>query len=144
MIAVYFRAWAYVVTNHVSLTTKLSTEASEMLSGSIQGAERTERFMHIIRFKIEAEPYPPLMLLLSLGFRAKQKDNRDKVYGLLALMAPHISSAIVTDYGQSVAQVYYKFARAVIKATGQPARYCLPRTAKRTEEEEIAATVLGS
>ncbi|KAK8095076.1 hypothetical protein PG997_001761 [Apiospora hydei] len=53
------------------------------------------------------------------GALAQQKDERDKVYGLLSLMDPDIHNAVKVDYNKPYPIVYQEFARCVVEKTGR-------------------------
>jgi hypothetical protein len=57
---------------------------------------------------------PDLCSLMQLAHNSRQKDDRDKIYGLLGLFDQGLQAAIRPDYTQSTARVYTGFARAVI------------------------------
>ncbi|KAF2439782.1 HET-domain-containing protein [Karstenula rhodostoma CBS 690.94] len=57
------------------------------------------------------------MPLLDLARQSDASNLRDKIYGILGLMAPNVVPLVGLDYGHSVEQVYTDFARQYIQAT---------------------------
>ena len=57
------------------------------------------------------------MCMLDLGRKSLATDPRDKVYGLLGMMAAPVSDQIVPDYSATLAQVFTDFAKAFIVAS---------------------------
>jgi hypothetical protein len=57
------------------------------------------------------------LILLSRAHQRLCKDQRDKVYGILALASPELLKHIAADYGQPVGSVYRDVFVAVVKHT---------------------------
>ena len=55
--------------------------------------------------------------MLDLGRKSLARDPRDKVYGVLGMMAAPVSDQIVPDYSATLAQVFTDFAKAFIVAS---------------------------
>ncbi|KAF2997713.1 hypothetical protein E8E13_006810 [Curvularia kusanoi] len=60
---------------------------------------------------------PQYMPLLDLARHSDASNPRDKIYGLLGLMDPAVSSVVTLDYNLSVEDVYTEFTRQYIEAT---------------------------
>jgi hypothetical protein len=58
---------------------------------------------------------PSMTVVLDLCRKANVTDPRDKVYGILGLLPPNIAASISPDYELSYEQVFYQFARTMIK-----------------------------
>lgn len=56
--------------------------------------------------------------VLDMGQRAKCKDPRDHVYGLLGLLPSRISQSLVPDYNKPELEVYQDFAGVLLNVTG--------------------------
>lgn len=59
-----------------------------------------------------------LTVLLDLGQKAVCKDPRDKVFGLLGVLPPQLSLAIIPDYQTTKENVFTKFAEILLDAYG--------------------------
>jgi len=57
---------------------------------------------------------PQFMCLLDLARKSDATDQRDKVYGMLGLMEPAVSTQIDPDYNLPVEEVYVSFAQKYI------------------------------
>jgi len=55
-----------------------------------------------------------LLPILDIGRRCLVSDDRDRVYGMLALLPPELSAHIMPDYTKGVGEVYASFAKAMI------------------------------
>lgn len=64
-----------------------------------------------IQMKLKA---PQTLPILDVARRCLVSDNRDRVFGLLGLMAPEITRRTILDYTISTARVYESFAAALI------------------------------
>jgi hypothetical protein len=113
------------------------TESVEQVEGDLRLALWSERYIFwvttmkrammicIISRYLEAAPTLSLgfsfevaaPLMLSLSKSAQQSDMRDKVYGILGMVDPGITSKIEPDYQSSVPQVLIAFTKAVITST---------------------------
>ncbi|KAH8672888.1 heterokaryon incompatibility protein-domain-containing protein [Tricladium varicosporioides] len=71
--------------------------------------------------------YLELKHIFSIGRGAQQSDPRDKVYALLALMAPSIANQINPNYSAEVLDIYTDFAKKAIDSTGNLDIICQAR-----------------
>lgn len=58
-----------------------------------------------------------LTRLMNVGRDSAQKDDKDKVYGILSLIGPSLSNSIIPEYRRNVLEVYQSFTQAVITHT---------------------------
>jgi hypothetical protein len=56
---------------------------------------------------------------LDLARKAKAKDPRDKIYGLLGLLPAYLADFIEPDYSKPIEQVYMEFAIQVLRASSR-------------------------
>ena len=56
-----------------------------------------------------------LEAVLDLGRKAKATDPRDKIYGILSLLPSSVALGIFTDYSLSQEEVFFQFARTLLK-----------------------------
>ncbi|MCJ1368622.1 hypothetical protein MMC16_007766 [Acarospora aff. strigata] len=81
---------------------------------------RLARMQYLLMFRhveIAGDDYPELAQLLKANRSSKQKDARDKIYGVLGMMDPSIVAHIQPDYNSSVLEVYTAFTKAIILTT---------------------------
>ena len=65
-----------------------------------------------------------LLDLLLTGNLARQKDKRDKIYGILSLVHPNIRNAVKVDYSKPYSVVYRDFTRCVLEKTERLEAIC--------------------
>lgn len=76
------------------------------------------RVHRLINLTVTAGLNVALGRLLNLTRSSRTSDPKDKVYGLLGIIDPSISSLVDPDYSLSVLIVYANFAKCLIVATG--------------------------
>jgi hypothetical protein len=75
-----------------------------------------ERAYHAVRI-CSLQPVDKIEKKLDLARKAKAKDPRDKVYGLLGLLPGYLASRIEPDYFKTTDQVYIDFATQMLLAS---------------------------
>ncbi|KAI0205211.1 heterokaryon incompatibility protein-domain-containing protein [Astrocystis sublimbata] len=112
-----FMSAAYMLIANIVRTLGEFEAASEDESTNwIMNIEKVESLIQLSYFKQQGLDYPDLLTLLETGRRAKQLDPRDKIYGVLGMIADSIR--ITPDYDLPLNIVYRDFVVEVIKATG--------------------------
>ena len=94
----------------------LDTDRRDLFLSRLFG--QISRISRLLRLRTVRSPQLPNMdhlnYVMKLSCSAHQKDEKDKIYGLLSLFDEALRSAIIPDYQLSVAEVYTDFARACI------------------------------
>jgi hypothetical protein len=87
--------------------------------------QRAERVGHLVVMYTQAQAADvelareALHRLLEMGRRAKAKNSRDKIYGLLGLLPRALGNKICPDYDLSLGEVYKDFARSVLETSDE-------------------------
>ena len=90
---------------------------------SLEASHRLSELMLYVNAQRRPVPaasdyFGTLSHLLDMGSLTTASDDRDHVYGLLALLPPSVSTKIIPDYSLSVGQTFYDLARAIIEDAG--------------------------
>ncbi len=75
------------------------------------------RVSRLISLQPKTELGSDLDRILDLTRRSKTSDDKDKVYGILGIIHPSISSLVNPDYALSLGAVYKNFAVSLVRAT---------------------------